>query len=650
MNLQYKTKRELIKELKELREANNSLKASYDNIQKDNHLSKKLLNFNAIILLIEPESGLILDANDAAVNFYGWKKEDLLKMTVDQINILIPEEIKIKKAESIKNNQNCFVCKPNIADGSIRHVEVYHSNVQFKKDILFSLIIHDITDRKSMEQLLKLNEFKFRTFTNYTIDWEYLEDANNNISYMSPSCERITGYTNDEFISEPGLINKIVHPDDQEYVYEHHKNAYLFKNRDCIDELEFRNVKKEDTIINILHTCRPIFDDDREFQGRQVTNTDITKRKKTQDKLQENEIEMNAILQSTADGILAVDSKGKVIKTNKRFSELWQIPEDLIDSGNDEDLIDFVLEQLTNPEAFIAKVQKLYQSSDEDLDYLYFKDGRIFERVSAPMFMSDSSVGRVWFFRDITELKKAETEIKLKNEKLLKANSEKDKFFSIIAHDLKSPFSSIIGFSDLLIEQISTKDYSGIDKYAEIIQQSANSAMDLLMNLMEWAQSQTGRMEFNPEYFELAELINNTQLLLIGASEQKSISLSKIVHSKALVLADKKMISTVLRNLISNAIKFTHPKGKISISVEEMEDELLVSVSDNGIGISKEDSKKLFKIDESYSTPGTKNEKGTGLGLILCKEFVEKHSGKIWVESEVGKGSTFKFSLPLYKA
>lgn len=226
-------------------------------------------------------------------------------------------------------------------------------------------------------------------------------------------------------------------------------------------------------------------------------------------------------------------------------------------------------------------------------------------------------------------------------------NKTKDKFLSIISHDLRSPFNSIIGFSNLLVDQIRKEDHTGIDKYAEIINLSSKKAMDLLTNLMEWSQSQTGRMEFHPEYFELIELIHDTELLLSGAIKQKSIRISKNIPDNMPVFGDKKMISTVLRNLISNAIKFTYPEGRIRISVEEKQKELLVSVSDSGVGISKANSQKLFKIDQPFSTTGTKNENGTGLGLILCKEFVEKHDGKIWVESEEGKGSSFYFTIPM---
>ena len=164
---------------------------------------------------------------------------------------------------------------------------------------------------------------------------------------------------------------------------------------------------------------------------------------------------------------------------------------------------------------------------------------------------------------------------------------------------------------------------------------------------MEWAQSQSGRMEFKPEYFELNAIIKEEILLLNGNAEQKSIIIATELSSIFLVNADKAMLSTVLRNLISNAIKFTNQKGKITIASMFKQHELIISVIDNGVGMSKERLNQLFKIDESYSTRGTQNENGTGLGLILCKEFIEKNNGKIWAESEIGVGTTFYFSLPI---
>lgn len=232
------------------------------------------------------------------------------------------------------------------------------------------------------------------------------------------------------------------------------------------------------------------------------------------------------------------------------------------------------------------------------------------------------------------------------NAELQQVNATKDKFFSIIAHDLRSPFNSIIGFSDLLVEQIKMKDVEGIEKYAQIIVESSNKAMDLLMNLMEWSRSQTGRMDYKPENLNIENFIHETVSLYDNIAGEKSITINRFLPHDVIVFADKAMINTVLRNLIANAIKFTKPGGEINISAVKQHNEVIVSVSDTGVGMSQDKLGKIFQLDQSCSTLGTNKEKGTGLGLILCKEFVEKHGGKIWVESKEVIGSTFYFTLP----
>lgn len=247
---------------------------------------------------------------------------------------------------------------------------------------------------------------------------------------------------------------------------------------------------------------------------------------------------------------------------------------------------------------------------------------------------------------DITEVKRSEQELSIKNEELKKINSEKDKFFSVLAHDLRSPYNAVIGCSDLLLSDVEAKNYEGIEEYARIIQQSAQLAVNQLDNLMKWAQSQTGRMVVSPEYFGLSILVHEVILLLGASAQQKSIDVSNNVSFDIQVYADKEMVSTVLRNLISNAIKFTPTNGKITIECNMINGDLTVSVSDTGVGIDTARIDKLFTIGEAASTKGTQNEKGTGLGLILCREFIEKNKGKIWAESSPGQGSLFHFSLP----
>ena len=247
---------------------------------------------------------------------------------------------------------------------------------------------------------------------------------------------------------------------------------------------------------------------------------------------------------------------------------------------------------------------------------------------------------------DITNQKLAEQELKESETRLRELNGTKDKFFSIIAHDLKSPFNSIIGFSNLLVRQIEEKDYAAIERYAGIIQNSSLQAMDLLTNLLEWSRSQTGRIVFTPENIDLTALIRQSIEFVYSSSQQKSITICSEILVNRPVWADKAMINTILRNLISNALKFTKSGGEIVVSAGQMSNEVVLSVSDNGVGMDKESISKLFRIDQNHSTLGTENEKGTGLGLLLCKEFVEKHGGRIWVDSAPGNGSKFSISIP----
>jgi len=266
---------------------------------------------------------------------------------------------------------------------------------------------------------------------------------------------------------------------------------------------------------------------------------------------------------------------------------------------------------------------------------------------SVPRVLENRDIIWTGTISDISERKKAEQELSNKNLEFQKLNAEKDKFFSILAHDLRSPFNSIIGFSNILLETVQQEDFENIKKYAEIIINSSKRAMNLLSNLMQWSQSQTGRMKFNPEYFEIEDSIDEIILLFIDIAKQKSISITKLLPSAIAVYADKAMIDTIIRNLVSNALKFTAKGGSIIITAEVNQHEIKVSVSDTGVGISTSVMKQLFRIDINYSTPDTQGEKGTGLGLILCKELIEKHGGKIEIESEPCKGSKFYFTIPV---
>ncbi|WP_405294017.1 ATP-binding protein [Algibacter sp. Ld11] len=342
--------------------------------------------------------------------------------------------------------------------------------------------------------------------------------------------------------------------------------------------------------------------------------------------------------------ILSKFSNGKIFEVNKSL--------ETISDYKTEDLIGINSEELNlwgqkgDRQKFLSSLST--NGYVKDNEYVFRKkSGELFPGlITAQIININNEDCIISVINDISNRKKAELNLRNSEATLRELNSTKDKFFSIIAHDLRTPFNGIIGFSQILSQQIKENNYEDIDEYAEIIQTSSEHAMALLSNLMEWSRSQSGQIKFNPQYIDLIALTQTTVELLKTSAEQKQININLNTPANIIIYADKEMIETVLRNIISNALKFTPKNGVITIHAEEKNTEHIISITDNGVGIPQDNLEKLFKIDRSYSTAGTNDESGTGLGLILCKDFIDYHKGKIWVKSEIGKGTSIFFSLP----
>lgn len=244
------------------------------------------------------------------------------------------------------------------------------------------------------------------------------------------------------------------------------------------------------------------------------------------------------------------------------------------------------------------------------------------------------------------QIEEQKAEIVQKNLELRELNASKDKFFSIIAHDLRNPFNSIIGLTDILLMNFPDVEQDKFYKSLENIRGSSQQAHELLENLLLWARSHTGTMVFSPEKTDLKILVKESIELINTQADRKNIQIYTEFTDDAMILADKNMVMTILRNLLTNAIKFSNPNGNIGVRLFPKDGFCVLSIRDNGIGIDKDKIGSLFSIGTSYKKKGTGQEPGTGLGLILCKEFVDKHGGKIEVDSEPGKGSEFRVMLP----
>lgn len=234
------------------------------------------------------------------------------------------------------------------------------------------------------------------------------------------------------------------------------------------------------------------------------------------------------------------------------------------------------------------------------------------------------------------------------NTELNEANATKDKFFSIIAHDLKNPFIALIGFTDYLKENFKSIDPDEAEHMIELMNNSSRSTYSLLEDLLTWSRSQLGKITYKPEKISLNQLWEEIELLVINQAKNKKIDIVFHDPQKVMLFCDPNMFKIILRNLVINAIKFSYPGSSVTVSAEPEKINALISVTDKGVGIDPARFENLWQIGAGSSTKGTKDESGTGLGLILCKEFVETHGGKIWVESELNVGSSFKFTIPLF--
>jgi signal transduction histidine kinase len=283
---------------------------------------------------------------------------------------------------------------------------------------------------------------------------------------------------------------------------------------------------------------------------------------------------------------------------------------------------------------------------------LLIADGEKQKRVAELVIANDEKAKRVAELVIANEEKqKRVAELVISNNELqqsIQLNTDKDLFISILAHDLRSPFNALLGLSDLLLENLHNYNIEEIEEMVNHIKTSSQDTYALLEDLLKWTRAQSGNIPFNPQDLIFADICKNILELFNLNAHAKKITFNLLIQNNISVFSDADMLKTVLRNLISNAVKFTCTGGVIDIRAKKNQENIMISVSDNGIGMSPEKMRKLFDISQIQTfSSGTANETGTGFGLLLCKEFVEKHGGKIWVESRCGKGSDFKFTLPL---
>ena len=520
-------------------------------------------------------------------------------------------------------------------------------------------------------------------------------DEYENIKYISCYCENVTEESNNE--NEKRFFHTVFNSSPEGIVIEHNGKIFQVNNvfadifgYDNPEELinkEILDIVDKNDIIRIAEFFQLIEKKKngvhkQEFIGKRKDNTnfsaetsasifefnhkaftviivrDITERKEVENAITESEEKYRNIIESIEDFLYTYEKINNILKPVFFTSSVKKITgysqEDFL---NDSKL----LVKIVHPDDLVfvkQKIRALFKSRFLTSDEIEF---RIINRMGNVVWVRNKvnitrgingKIQKVYgLINNISLRKKTEEDLIKTTDNLVKLNETKDKFISIVSHDLRTPFSSILGFTDLLLTDEELTDIEK-NQYIKYIRDSSKSMLSLVNSLLDWTRLQTGRITIELERIDADSIIEKSINALSGAAFQKNIELISLVGNDVFIFVDKELIGQVFNNLISNAIKFTNNNGNIIISVNPSDKNRFVefSVKDNGVGIKEEYLQYLFKVESKFTSEGTSGEKGSGLGLSLVKEIIEKHGGKIWVESEYGKGSDFKFTLPIASA
>lgn len=507
---------------------------------------------------------------------------------------------------------------------------------------VLDLTLMNFSIRNQLEQTTERYEIALEAGN--TAIWEILISTNE--IYYDRNLRTLFGYEDYELSNQMNDWYYLIHPEDLSFVQEIF-NAVI-SGKESSYKLDYKIIRKNRTVGWVSTQLNLIRSDENTPERIIGATTDITERKLSEQALKKSEEKFRSTFESAGIGMAIIGPDTRFTKVNKTFCnmmgytsiEFLQFYFDDISVLDDYGTVKLIIDQLLD-----GKLK-----GPQQLEFrLKSKDNAIIWASTSLALVRDYRNKPLYFiaiFQNITQRKSAEEKLKIYAEELKQSNSAKDKFFSIISHDLRNPFHTILGASEFLSLYGEDLSMDELKETAANIHNASRNVYNLLINLLEWSRVQTGKLDVRKELLDVKEMINNIIMLYGEIADKKKINLINELAENASIYADKYMIETILRNLVSNAIKFTHSGGRVTLTAEEIGDLTHICITDNGIGISSDDQEKLFNFNQHLSIKGTENESGTGLGLAISKEFIEKNGGQIIVESKTGSGSTFKIILP----
>jgi PAS domain S-box-containing protein len=593
------------------------------------------------IFLVDVTTGRYLNANKAAETLTGRTVDELKQLTTFE---LTPQEAgkRLGLVNRTSQTMDLGEVEYHRPDGTIRTALL--TSISLNDRQAYG-IAHDITERKKLKQ-------DYKDFD--SINEAVLESIYQGILVVNDQGMVIK--TNSKFAEIWSIPGELIAQGDDKKLLDSitgqlsDPEQFLAK----VNELYAQPEAESDDIIYLKdgriidRVSRPFYLQGKP-RGRVWSFMDITEHQKVEDTIHNEQLVLRTLVDNLPDSIYCKDLACRKTLVNQVELKYMKARSEAEVLGKDD--FDFYPPEIA--ERFYEDDQMVMQTGIPVLnreEYIIDEDGqkRWLLTSKLPLRGSDNQiVGLIGIGRDITKRKLAETEIKLKNEQLIQAHAEKDKFFSIIAHDLRNPFSSFLALTKIMDEQFSDLSLEEIHELTHSLKNSAANLYSLLENLLQWARMKQGLIPFNPTMIALQSMVDESLAIIREPAKIKGIDLINHIAEGVTVCADSNSLQTVIRNLVANAVKFTPKGGKITLTAAKRQDDTVeIVITDTGIGMSQSIIDNLFRSDARINRPGTEGEPSTGLGLLLCKEFIEKQGGTIWAVSEEGKGSEFHFTVP----
>ncbi len=611
-------------------------------------------NITDVIWVMNLEKKSFTYISPSVVNLTGFTVEEAMQQSIEES--LAPES-----AEFIVNSMPLIVkeFQENPATKIIRHSELRQicKNGEYKWiDAVIQLqysqegeleiigVSRDIDDQKKAKEQLKESHQLLKNLTQHVpgalYQYRYHPDGRSYFPYSSENICNIYDVTPEEVRNDAAKVFSRIHPDDENMVVDSINKSYESLS---VWDLKYRVVlpKKGERWVHGIAKPEKLEDDSVLWHGYLW---DITEKQENDRAIKASQLRWQFALEGSKDGVWDWNLVNKEIYYSPQWKSMLGYDNNEIDNNLDvwtsrihpDDSAKCMEDLNKHIEGTTDSYRNIHRLLSKDGTYKWILDrGMVTERDS-----DGKPIRMIGTHTDLTERMEMEN-------KLRRLNADKNQFIRILGHDLRSPFNALIGYSNLLSSNLYKNDMQQTEKFIQVIAQTAQNTYALLDQILLWTKSQSGELTINVEKFDFALTISEVLKTIEHDASRKSIQINIMLEEEMTITADLNMFKTIMRNLVTNAIKFTRKGGFINISAEKDAHNLFVTVADNGIGMEKDALSRLWSSASDYTTSGTDDESGTGFGLKLCKDLVEMHNGRIWVESVVEKGSDFKFTIPL---